>query len=549
MLWARSVAPRAGAARRALGLWAVLFAALARAPSTGAAAAEAGAASFSAPAKGPGAFDINEYRVEGAEQFSTLELEKVLSPFLGPHRALEDVEAARMALERAYADRGFQAVSVAVPAQTVRGGVVTLKVTEGKVGRLRVHGARYYLPSEVKRQAPSMAEGQVLNLNDIVHDIVVLNQLPDRRVTPALHAGEVPGTVDVDLNVKDRLPGHGSLEVNNRYSPGTTHTRLNGSIRYDNLWQLGHSLGFAFQIAPKRLKDGEVYSGTYLARLPDTPWLSFSLSGLVQNSDVSTLGGIAVAGKGRVFGGRANFTLPGATGFFHTVSAGLDYKRFLEDVTLGGSTDSNPITYWPVSAQYVANWSRPSSLTQLTLSVVVNIRGLSSPAGQFDAKRYDASGEFTFVRGEVDRTQELPLGLELFLRAQGQYADGPLLGSEQFTAGGVDSVRGYLEVQAAGDWGYEGSLELRGPSFAHLFGTPALNEWRLHLFAEGARVGLRDPLPEQTSVFALASVGGGTRAKLFDVLSGSFEVGVPLRSEGASTKHHPQFHFRLGSEF
>jgi hemolysin activation/secretion protein len=90
----------------------------------------------------------------------------------------------------------------------------------------------------------------VPDFNAVTKDIVGLNQWPDRRVTPALRACVTPGTVDVDLNVEDKAPFHGSLELNNRRSPNTTGSRLIGTARYDNLWQLGHSFSFTYQVAP-----------------------------------------------------------------------------------------------------------------------------------------------------------------------------------------------------------------------------------------------------------------------------------------------------------
>jgi hemolysin activation/secretion protein len=58
----------------------------------------------------------------------------------------------------------------------------------------------------------------VPNFNQVEREIVALNQWLDRRVTPTLRGGVEPGTVDVDLKVKDILPLHGSVELNNRYS-------------------------------------------------------------------------------------------------------------------------------------------------------------------------------------------------------------------------------------------------------------------------------------------------------------------------------------------
>lgn len=492
--------------------------------------------------------DIAEYRVEGADHLPQLELERAVYPFLGPGRAVEDVEGARAALEKAYTDRGFQAVSVAIPPQKVRDGVVTLKVNEGTIGRLRVRGSRWFALSEIKKQAPSMAEGAVPNFNDIARDIVALNQIPDRRVVPALKPGVLPGTVDVDLTVQDTFPLHGYLEVNNRYSANTTHTRLTGTIRYDNLWQLGHSLSLSFQVAPKRIKDAKVFSGSYQVRLPSTPWLSFMVTGVAQDSDIAALGTFAVSGRGWILGARSLFTLPGSGDFFHTLSAGFDFKRFLEKLSLGEDTLTTPIIYWPLVAQYGANWQGKSSQTQIAATLTVNLRGLGSTAQQFDAKRYNARGSFVHYRAELSRTDELPKGMQLVSKAHAQYSADPLVGSEQLVGGGADTARGYVEAQAAGDFGGLASVELRSPSVSGWLRSASVNEWRFRAFAEGGWMRIHEPLPEQQSIYRLWSAGFGSSAKLFEHFNGSFDIGVPLRSEGVTGRFKPRFHFRVWAE-
>jgi len=497
----------------------------------------------------PRTFDINEFRVEGVTKLSSVELEMVLTPFLGPGKALEDVEKARAALEKEYSDRGFQTVTVAIPPQTVREGVVTLKVTEGKVGRLRVRGARYYSPSDIKAQAPSVAEGVVPNFNGIVQDIVALNQLPDRRVTPQVRAGAAPGTVDVDLVVQDSLPLHGSLELNNRYSPNTTPLRLNGALRYENLWQAGHTLGFAFQIAPQNLADAEVFSAFYMARFAGTPWVNLTASAIIQNSDVSTLGSTAVTGRGRIFGARVNFTLPTTPGLYQTMSTGFDWKHYGELLTQGASSTQTPVTYVPLTAQYSANWSSESSQMQLGATGVFDLRGLGSSDEDFDNKRYGATGSFIYFRGDFARTDEVGAGVQVAERASGQYTPVPLVSPEQFTVGGADSVRGYLEVQAAGDYGAIASVEARSPSLANWFGAPVLNEWRFFAFADVGWTGILESLPAQTSQFLLAGVGGGTRVRLFGHLGGMVEVGVPLTTVGTTLRFHPRVEFQVVGDF
>jgi hemolysin activation/secretion protein len=501
-----------------------------------------------APAR-PRTFDIAEFRVEGSTRLGNDDVERALYPFLGPGRVLEDVEKARAALEKAYSDKGFISVVVAIPPQTVRDGVVTLTVTEGTVGRLRVRGSRYFSITDVKKDAPSMAEGTVPNLNDLVRDMVVLNQIPDRRVTPAIRAGSDPGTVDVDLNVQDTLPLHGSLELNNRYSTGTTPLRINGSIHYDNLWQAGHSVGFAFQLAPQRLSDGEVFSLSYLARVPGVTWLSFSASAIFQNSEVSTLGSSAALGKGNIYGARALFTLPGSTGFYQSIGTGIDYKNFYEGLRSGVTLQETPITYWPFTIQYGATWVGEASQTQVNASLVSNLRGISSSAPDFDAKRFKASGNFIYLRADATRTDTLPAGMQIAGRVQGQFSQGPLVASEQFVAGGIDSVRGYLEASASGDYGAIVSLEVRSPSLLGWMGSPGQSEWRFHLFTDAGWVAIHDALPEQLPNSGLWSAGVGTRARLLGHLAGDVELGFPLRSQGATEKYNPRIQFRLSGEF
>jgi hemolysin activation/secretion protein len=492
--------------------------------------------------------DIFEYRIRGGTRLSEAEMQEALQPFLGPRRKLEDVEQARAALEKAYTDHGWHAVTVAIPQQKVKEGVVLLDVTEGTVARLRVRGARYFLLSDVKRQAPSLAEGMVPNFGDVVRDIYNLNQLPDRRVTPALRSGTHAGTIDVDLNVEDRLPLHGTLELNDRASGGTSPLRLNASIRYDNLWQLGHSLAFSFQTAPQRPDDGKVFVGSYVARFPELGWLSWTLSAVVQDSDISTLGGTAVAGRGRVVGTRAVFTVPSPAGWFQTVSVGVDYKQFQESLSLGADTIHNPITYWPVSVGYFASRSEEGTLFQAGLTAVLNARFASSSPEKFDAKRYSASGGFVLYRGDSSLTEELPLALQAAGRLVGQWSPDPLIGSEQLALGGLETVRGYLEAQALGDFGGALQLELRSPSLARVLGR-VVNEARFHGFLDAGTGGIHQPLPEQPSSQFLWSAGAGTRVRIFERYSGALDVAVPLRTVGATEHGRVRLQFRVWSEF
>jgi hemolysin activation/secretion protein len=503
--------------------------------------------------------DIREFRIEGSRAMSSAEVERALSPFLGPRRPLSDVEAARAALEKAYRDAGFQTVTVATPRQTVRGGVITLQVTEAVVERLRVRGARWFLPSDIKRLAPSMAEGTVPNFEAMVRDIVALNQLPDRRVTPMPRAGATPGTVLVDLNVEDQFPLHGSLELNNRHGVDTRPLRLAGSLRYANLWQDGHTLGLAFQLAPQsndsprnqailrdKDPDARVVTGTYLARFDDPQWLSLSLNGTYQDSTVHTAAA-TVKSSGHILGVHASFTLPGDEHAFHAVTAGVEYRRYGQDIGAGGDRIVLPITYWPLSVQYAISLSGERSQTQADAGLTTDLPVLSSRRSYFDDRRYGATPAFFYLRGDLTRSDDFSW-CQLGEKLQWQAAWEPLLPTEQFALGGVDTVRGYPDAAVAGDYGAALSLELRTPSLAGWTGRRWVKDWRFLVFADGGWTQIHQALPEQRSTFRLASAGAGLRLRLTG-FTGELDLGVPFVDEATSRRYHPRVHFRIASEF
>ena len=501
-----------------------------------------------APRPTPRQFFIVEYRVKGSKILTPTEIGEAVYPFLGPGRTVDDVEHARAALEKVYHDKGYQTVAVQIPEQQGRGGVVFLEVVENKVGRLRVKGSRYFSLNGIKQGVPSIAEGRVPNFNDLTQEMIGLNQWPDRRVTPTLKEGEEPGTVDVDLNVKDTFPLHGSLELNNRYSPDTSELRLNGGLSYSNLWQMGHGAGVSFQISPEERKDVAVVSGYYLARLPNVNWLTLTLQDTRQDSNVSSLTGSDTAGKGNTLGVRVGITLPPLKDYVHSVSFGIDYKAFKQDVTLAGVTTDTPVYYYPLDITYNGTWLGKGYTTILDAGVYFHLRGVGSTETSFDNSRYDADGGFIYFRGDLSHEHDLPGGLQVFGKVQGQMANQPLLVSDQFIVGGLSTVRGYLEGEVPGDNGVVGSFELRSPSLIGWLGKGP-GDWRVYGFADGGYVSINDPLPAQVSHWLLASIGAGSRMHLFDHFNGSIDASLPLISQTDTNARDWLFTFRVWADF
>ncbi|CAI0927480.1 Heme/hemopexin transporter protein huxB precursor [Serratia entomophila] len=493
--------------------------------------------------------NINEYIVRGNTVLSAREIEKAVYPFLGPQRTLADVEGAQQALQQVYHSKGYQSVYVALPEQQVSGGVVYLQVTETKVGRVRVLGAKYHSPLTIRDEVPALAEDKVPDFGKVQEELTAIGRSGKRQVTPTVKEGLVPGTMDVDLNVDDKSPWSGNLTLNNDYSADTRPLRTIASLSNSNLWQKGHSASLTFFTAPEKMDNAKVWSASYSLPLADQWALRFS--GYTSNSEVASVGGTNVLGKGHSYGAAVIYTLPSEGDWTHQLTLGLDFKNFDENVTYGGAADKVPLKYAPFTFSYNGYYFSDRRQGNLGLSIVAatsDLLGYGSDFAAFDRKRYRASTDFAVLKGEAGLTEQLGADWQLAMSGAFQVASGPLVSNEQFSAGGATSVRGYLAAERAADDGVMGTVELRTPSIAGWVGSP-LTELRLHLFTDAAQLWLRDALPEQKDSFNMASVGVGASAGVSDWLSGNLDLGLPLIAGANTEKNDPRAQFSVSANF
>ena len=492
-------------------------------------------------------FNVFEFKVDGNTVLDKGKIEEAVYPFLGETKTIEDVEKARLALEKKYQDAGYLTVSVSIPQQEVDSGVVKLLVTEGTVERLRVTDSKYTSLAEVKSRVAEFAEGKVPHFPTAQQQLTTVNRGQNRQVTPVLRAGKSPGKVEVDLKVQDQLPLHGSLELNDKYSPNTTETRLNGSLRYENLWQKDHSIGISFQLSPEDLNEVKVVSSTYV--IPRMNGDYFAAYGVISKSDIAAVGDVSVIGNGYIAGARYIHPLPLVENYYHSLTAGADYKDFKESVSLLGSDGfKTPISYIAFSLGYDGSYQAQSSQTQMNFTLNLAPRSLGNKEQEFAEKRYLAKPNYAYIRADLKHTQKLPLDWSLQARLSGQVANDPLISAEQFTIGGVDSVRGYLESSALGDNGVSANLELRTPQFKRHF-KDYIKDLYAFTFVDAGRVSIYDPLPNQDKTSDLLSVGLGVKLKATKGVFTNLDYAHALRDSGQVEKGDDRLHFRIGYEW
>lgn len=512
------------------------------------------AARAAEPAPG---FDLLEIQVEGNTVLPVPAIEAAIEPHLGPGRGMAGVEAARTALEAAYQKAGYLTVLVDIPEQRVDGGLVRLQVLEGKVGRLYVMGSRYHDQGWIRNRVTELQPGTVPDFNRVQTQLAQVNRGDEQRVQPVIRPGRLPGTVDVELQVEDRLPVSGTLELNNQHSASTDSLRLQASLRYDNLFQAGHGLQLNLVTAPLEPQQSRVWVANYTVPDGDASW---TVSLTRSNSDVATLGGTQVLGNGTTLGVRHAQTFGRDRSAL--LSWGADLKLLRERTVFGSDALSTPLHYLPFQLAYSDQlgdgdwrWQWNASLTAALGALLQRdvdcplANGQTVPQDQFLCKRKGGDGSFLVGRAGLSGQWRLGEG-SLAWRLNGQVAARALVSAEQFAIGGADTVRGYLESEATGDHGLAGSLEWRLANLASPL-TPGLRELVPLMFLDAGRVHTTDAAAGQAIGQTLAGAGLGLRISGDETaaVDGALELAWPLRDGSNARQGDLHVHARVQTRF
>ena len=509
-----------------------------------------------APAAAPAAvveqeqtFTIRRIVVTGSALFSDDELQKQVKPFIGRGRTAADVEGARDALERYFHDQGYPTVMVNIPEQAVLSKVIRLDIIENRVGTVTVTGNKWFSTEKILRELPSIAPGQVIKLQQLQQEANRINRNPDFKVIPEMQAGKAPESVDMTLKVTEQMPLHGSLELNNRSGYDTSVLRLNAALRYDNLWQRDHSFSLQYQMSPQNVGEVKVASSSYT--LPSF-WNrddKVVLYGVWSNTETASAAGFNNLGNGTIFGTRVIVPLPGVGDYSHTAVLGVDYKNFEEKAGLTGTEAvKTPISYVPISVAYSSSLRGENGATSFSAGVNMSFREAVSDSRQFEEKRYKARGNYITVTAGVERNQKLPGDFSLLAKLDGQLADQPLISNEQYSAGGVESVRGYHESEASGDNALHGVFELAAPNLLKKVGADRFS-LTPYIFYDGAELWVKEPLPGQKSLVGLSGTGFGVRGTLFGSLDYQSDYGFALRDTNRTQTGDSYIHFKVKWQF
>ena len=155
---------------------------------------------------------------------------------------------------------------------------------------------------------------------------------------------------------------------------------------------------------------------------------------------------------------------------------------------------------------------------------------------------------FVFTAG-LTREQTLYHGWGVRLRADGQWANQPLISNEQFALGGGPGVRGYHDGEVYGDTGWRVQFEPHSPylNLAMIDETVPLRA-RFFGFVDYGRSYLLEPGPRPGAV-SLFGAGFGFNAAIGEHIDLRLQLGVPLLDTTTTRKGDLRFAFGVGAQF
>lgn len=482
--------------------------------------------------------------VTAAEMLKADDFQAKLRPYLGRPATMMILNKISRDVIEYYRRKGFPVVNVVVPRQTVRDGAVQLVVTEAKVGKVIVEGAKWFNPDKFKNEV-SLREGDAVDADQLQEDIRWLNANPFRSANLAFQPGEVPGSTDVILEVNDRLPLRFFFTYDNYGIDLTGKNRLSTGFNFGNLFDMDQQVSFQYTTSTENIFSNlNAYSGSWIVPFP---WRNFmTIFGSYSGAHAPFPGTSGIFDStGWQISGRYNAPLPMLGGYSHEVYGGFDYKQSQNSFAIFNTTSPDGGGFGTYSIfQLTAGYS--GAMPDEWGNTSFELGGFYSPGGVGDLNDADnfnniitgADPDYAYGRMSLNRSFVLPLDFSLRGQFNGQVATTSLMPTEQFGLGGYNTVRGYDERVSNGDNAWVFNLEFWTPpgSVCKIFGNQEINDRLQFLaFLDYGYVGFADPLPGQLPSW-LMSVGPGFRYNIDRYVSVQLDWGFQLHQAPPLTK-------------
>lgn len=460
---------------------------------------------------------IATIKVEGNTVLQA-EINDLIKPFANQKVPFESLLCLRSQITELYLKNGYlTSGAFLLNNQNLNSGIITIQVVEGKLERIEIIGLER-LKENYIRSRIELGTDSPLNQNQIEKNLKLLQLDPLlEQVNAELTVGTSPGQSILLVNVKEAPAFHAGIGFDNYRPPSIGSEEGSIFIAHDNLLGFGdrfsgevwftegltlYDLSYAIPLNPQ---DGTIKLRYWRSdsAITEDIFEDFDISNENENFSLSFRQPILRSPESEL-----------------ALGLQLDLRRsqnFLLDEPFCFSLPCDNGTTNLTVLRFSQEWVQRNPTSVLAARSQFSL-GLAA----FDATPSDIEpdGQFFSWLGQFQWVQQLSPRVLLVARFDAQLTPDALPIIEQFSLGGIDTVRGYIQNQMVTDNALLGALELRIPL------TSDLSILQIVPFIE-VGTGWNNLLPKP-SPSTLAGVGLGIRWQIVSGLHLRLDYGIPM---------------------
>ena len=420
--------------------------------------------------------ELKRVEFEGNTVFSDQELQGLVKGWLGKKVSIEELEGVRKTISKHYFDNRYVNSGAVIDAQDLADGVLEIRIVEGWLDAVNVMNEGWlrsgYLQKRLQREV-----GKPLNLDDLKLGLELIRRDEKiRKINTALVPGEELGQSQLDMIVTENKVFDVGVGVSNRRPPSVGAEEAEVYFGTKNLTSLGDSLRANYTFTQNGMREADLGgAGNYslFYSLPLNRWDTTLELGLTQ-SDYAILeepfDSLDIESDTSMY--TVALRQPIYRDFQHDFSVTLKGEHRRSEVMVAGerfsispgSVDGQTrITALRFSPEYVYRSQDRVIAARTTLSF-----GLDELdpiiSSDFDRNYFTWLTQASWVES-VSKNDTL-----LVLKLMHQYTDQRVVSMEQFSLGGMNTIRGYRENQLIRDNAVIISPELRFPVYKDRYG-------------------------------------------------------------------------------
>jgi hemolysin activation/secretion protein len=437
------------------------------------------------------------------------ELDAIASKYVGKRVDIAGLQSLVAEINQLYAQRGIVTAIATLPPQTATGGVVKIKLTEGRLQSIKAIGNQQTRESYL-RGAVEQPKGEVLDVPKLNRDVVWFNRTNDVQMRALLQPGTDFGLTDLQLAITE--PPVNTLQVFYDNQGVKTTGSNEGGIYYKR-----HGLaGFDDRLTFYGVKSKGNLNGNVAYNIPVTPW-------------GGRLGVSYTQGQIRIVDGQT--AVLDVTGRSNQTAVNFGQPLFINDMWLlqanaayaYGSSSSDIGAVTTIKSRY----SKDTGGISATISgadYAVTISPSYNSINWHDQLGVLGERSFNTWTGATNASYRLPAAFSATFLGSWQYTPAKdtsansLPGDQLFSIGGPTTVRGYPTNAVAGDSGYYFNAEI------HRDMSDIVKGLDLFVFTDSGSA--YSSIPARTQ---LDSSGAGVSWTPIPSLTFEGSVGVPWR--------------------